>query len=79
MDPVLLYYLSGEEVHAGDRIQHGGTYGRVVFVTDGDNGEFEPGYEDYSGSERGLMICDDDGGLTFIHEPDARLELVGRS
>ncbi len=73
-----LLYITGEEVHAGDRVQHRGDYGRVVFVTNGDSMEFSPGYEDYSGSERGLMVCNDDGALTFIGEPDEQLSFLDR-
>jgi hypothetical protein len=78
MEPVLVHYISGEEIHAGDRIQHRGNYGRVVVVSDGDQGEYSPGYEDYSGSERGLIICDDDGNLTFLPDPDETLEFIDR-
>ncbi|HXU76693.1 MAG TPA: hypothetical protein VN794_08990 [Methylomirabilota bacterium] len=78
MESALLHYLSGEEIHAGDRVQHRGTYGRVVVVSDGEQGEFSPGYEDYSGSDRGLMICDDDGNLTFVSDPDGLLEFLDR-
>ena len=73
-----LLYLTGEEVHAGDRVQHRGDYGRVVFVTNGDSCEFSPGYEEYSGSDRGLMICNDDGALTFVSEPDEQLSFIDR-
>ncbi len=75
----LLFYLSGEEVHAGDRIQYNGGYGRVVFVSNGEDEEFAPGFEDYTGSDRGVMICDDDGGTKFVGEPDERLSFVDRS
>jgi len=50
----------------------------VVVVSDGDSGEFAPGYEDYSGSERGLVICDDDGNLTFLSDTDDTLEFIDR-
>lgn len=73
-----LLYLTGEEVHAGDRVQLKGDYGRVVFVANGETEEFSPGYEDYSGSDRGLMVCDDDGGLTFISQPDENLSFIDR-
>lgn len=74
----LLQYLTGEEVHAGDRVQYNGTYGTVVFVSDGTNEEYSPGYEDYIGTDRGIMICDDDGGSTFITEPDGMLSFIDR-
>ena len=74
----LLHYLTGEEVHAGDRVQYNGTFGTIVFVSDGNSEEYSPGYEDYIGTDRGIMICDDDGGSTFITEPDERLAFIDR-
>ena len=78
MESTYLYYTSGEEVHAGDRVQHKGSYATVVFVSTGESEEFSPGYEDYTGSDRGVLLCDDDGGTTFVGEPDAMLEFVDR-
>lgn len=73
-----VHYVSGEEVHAGDRVQYDGNYCTVVFVSDGESEEFEPGYEDYTGSERGVMICDDDGATQFIGEPSDLLYFLDR-
>lgn len=73
-----LHYITGEEIHAGDRIQYDQTYGRVVFISDGDNEAFEAGYGEYTGSERGVMICDDDGDVRFVGEPDERLTFIDR-
>ena len=73
-----LQYSSGEEVHAGDRVQYKGTYATVVFISDGENEEFSPGYEDHTGSDRGIMLCDDDGSTSFIGEPDELLSLIDR-
>ncbi len=73
-----LHYVSGEEVHAGDRVQHKGDYATVVFVSDGESEEFAPGYEDYTGSERGITIADDDGAITFVGDPDEMLTFVDR-
>jgi hypothetical protein len=78
MDTPQMTYLSGEEVHAGDRVVYKDKYGTVVFVSDGDSEEIAPGYEDYAGSERGLMICDDDGELTQLGDPDGFLTFVER-
>jgi hypothetical protein len=78
MNVDLLHYLTGEEVHAGDRVQYNGTYGRVVFVSDGTTEEYSSGYEDYLGTDRGILICDDDGGSTFISEPGAELSFIDR-
>ncbi len=73
-----LHYVSGEEVHAGDRVQHKGEYATVVFVSDGESEEFSPGFEDHTGSERGVMIADDDGAVTYIGEPDEMLTFLDR-
>jgi hypothetical protein len=70
------HYLTGREVHAGDRVRYKGVSANVVFVSDGDSGEFAPGYEDYYGSDSGIMLCDDDGDLTFINQPNEDLEFM---
>jgi hypothetical protein len=74
----LPYYLSGGHVHAGDRVRYKGSTATVAFVSDGEEGEFSPGYADYHGHEAGIMLCDDDGTMTFIPEPNEDLELVRR-
>ncbi len=71
-------YISGEEVHAGDRVQYDGNYCTVVFVSDGENEEYNPGYEDYTGSDRGVMVCDDDGATQFVGEPNEMLSFLDR-
>lgn len=73
-----IHYVSGEEVHAGDRVQYNSNYCTVVFVSDGESEEFAPGYEDYTGSERGVMICDDDGDTRFVGEPNEMLSFLDR-
>jgi len=79
MNSGLLQYITGEDVHAGDRVQYRGSYGTVVFVSDGENDEYSPGYEDNIGRDRGLMIVDDDGASNFIGEPDDLLSLLDRN
>jgi hypothetical protein len=74
-----LYYLTGDEIHAGDRVQHGDTFATVVFAGDGTDEELAPGYEDLTGSDRGVIICDDDGDVVSIGEPDDRLSLIDRA
>jgi hypothetical protein len=74
-----VYYISGEEVHAGDRVQYDGNFATVVFVSDGETEEFSPGYEDHTGSDRGVLICDDDGGTRFIGEPNEMLAFIDRA
>jgi hypothetical protein len=78
MDAELLHYSSGEDIQLGDRVQYGGTFGTVVVVSDGENYQLASGYEDYSGAERGLMVCDDDGTLNSISETDEQLVFVER-
>jgi hypothetical protein len=78
MDAELLHYTSGEEVQIGDRVQFNGTFATVVVVSDGETYQLASGYEDYAGIERGVTICDDDGGLTTIDETDERLIFVER-
>jgi hypothetical protein len=78
MDTEQLRYTSGEEIQLGDRVQLAGTYATVVVVSDGENYQTAPGYEDYAGAERGLMICDDDGELTNLDDMDARLVFMER-
>ncbi len=78
MHPVLPHYLTGGEVHAGDRVRYKGTSATIAFVSDGEEGEFSPGYADYHGHEAGIMLCDDDGTTTFILEPGEDLEFVHR-
>jgi hypothetical protein len=78
MDSGPLLYLSGEEVHIGDRVQYSSIYATVVFVSDGETEESAPGYEDYAGSARGMAICDDDGAVSFLGEPDERLVFTDR-
>ncbi len=78
MQAELPYYLTGGKVHAGDRVRYKGTTATVVFVSDGEEGEFSAGYDDYHGHEAGIMLCDDDGSTTFIAEPTEDLEFVRR-
>jgi hypothetical protein len=78
VDTEQLHYTTGEEVHAGDRVQHYGSYATVVFVSNGETEEFSPGFEDHIGSDRGVILCDDDGATTSLGEPDETLAFVDR-
>jgi hypothetical protein len=78
MDSLLLHYLTGEDVHAGDRVRYNGSFATVVFVSDGELEELSPGFEDYTGSSRGLVVCDDDGSVSNVGESDDRLSFVDR-
>jgi len=70
------HYLNGEGIHVGDRVRYKGTAGNIVFISDGEGGEFSPAYAEYDGCEAGIMVCDDDGTLTTFTEPDENLELI---
>ena len=76
MNSALAHYSNGEAIHIRDRVRYRGVAGMIVVVTDGDTGEFAPGYEDYYGCEAGLMFCDDDGDLVFLREPGEELEFI---
>jgi len=78
MEAELLHYTSGEEVQLGDRVQYDGTLATVVVVSDGESCQLAPGYEDYAGTERGLVICDDDGTLNTVDDTSERLTYVDR-
>ena len=79
MTPLLPHYLNGGEVHAGDRVRYKGASAKVLFVSDGDNGEFAPGYSDYLGHEAGIMLSEDEeNAMIFVSEADEELELVAR-
>jgi hypothetical protein len=79
MNSEQLFYLSGEVVHAGDRIQYDTIYGTVVFVNHGDSEESLPGYEDNTGADPGVVICDDDGETTAVGYPSERLTFIERA
>jgi hypothetical protein len=76
MESERLVYLTGEDIHVDQRVRYRGVPATIVFVSDGDNEEFAPGYEDYSGYERGVLLCDDDGATTFLPEANEDLELL---
>jgi hypothetical protein len=78
LNPEAPHYITGGEVQVGDRVSYKGVAGTIVFITDGEQGKYAPGYEDYLGHEAGLMISDDDGGLTFLPEPGDDLEFLRR-
>jgi hypothetical protein len=78
MDAELLNYASGEEVQIGDRVKYDGTFSTVVVVSDGETCQLAPGYEDETGAERSVMICDDDGTLIAVDETDERLVFIER-
>ena len=74
----LLNYITGEEIQIGDRVQYRGTYGTIVFLSNGDQEEFMPGYESYAGTDSGVVVCDDDGETTHLSFPDEMLTFIDR-
>jgi hypothetical protein len=72
----VLRYAQGSEVRLGDRVRFRGTMASVVLISDGEGGEFSPGYRDHLGCDPGILLADDDGETTFITEPGFDLELV---
>jgi hypothetical protein len=75
------HYISGEEIHAGDRAKLAGLQGRIVFVLGFDEflPEFESGKEwYYEQFGHGFMFQQDGGGLIFQKESDEDFEFVSR-
>ena len=78
MDAELLHYSSGEDVQLGDRVQFNGAYATVVAISDGENYQLAPGYEDYAGAQRSVIVCDDDGEVSSLDDSDTRLIFMDR-
>lgn len=72
------HYLTGQEIHAGDRVRFKGNAGNIAFVSDGKGGQFASGFADYNGYEAGIMVSIDDGELMFIPQPNTELEFLAR-
>ena len=75
------HYVSGEEIHAGDRARLAGFSGRVVFVLGSD--EFLPDFAEgkewyFEEFGHGFMFEQDGGGLIFQQESDEDFEFVSR-
>lgn len=73
------HYISGEEIHVGDRVLFGGHPATVVAVIA--RGEYEHGFvaEDWSSYDRGFLMRTDDGQLYMYDYADEDVELVARS
>jgi hypothetical protein len=69
-------YFGGGPVRLGDRVRHHEGFATVVFISNGEREAYLSGYEDYSGYEAGVVICDDDGETTVLREEDPDLEMV---
>ncbi|WP_157667695.1 hypothetical protein [Comamonas serinivorans] len=71
-------YLSGEKIQVGDVVSLGGeAVGVVVF--DYENGEFLPGFEDWSGLGGGVLVESRQLGVIHYPEPDIDLNLISRA
>ena len=46
-------YITGEEIQAGDRAQHRGTFGTIVVVSTGERADKECQAEDYESAFHG--------------------------
>ena len=73
-----VHYVSGEEIHAGDRILSGGHPATVVGVIG--RAEYAPGFVAgaWSEYERGILIRDEQGTLSMHDYADGDLELIAR-
>jgi len=72
-------YLTGEEMHVGDRVLFGGHAATVVVVID--RGEYGPGFvaEDWSDQEHGFLMRTDDGTLYMYDVADEDVRLIARA
>jgi hypothetical protein len=81
MPDLSCHYLSGEEIHAGDRAKLGGLPGRVMFVLG-----FEDFLPEWAGNREwflqkfgsGFMWEQDGGGQVFQQKADEDFEFVSR-
>ena len=66
-------YITGEEIHVGDRVTYNRQSGRIAFVAD--RGEFSKGYgpKEYS---TGFMIEFSNGARLFLEQADNMLHVV---
>ena len=74
-------YLTGEEIHIGDRILHAGEPAEIVLVIGRDEfeGEFaiqKDWYKQKYG--RGFMVKGGPGGLVLCNEADEDIQFVAR-
>jgi hypothetical protein len=76
---VRFFYITGEEVQAGDRIRFGGSGGFVEFLADPDSpSSATDWYVQTQGS--GCMLVTEKFGSVFLRSPedDEDLELISR-
>jgi hypothetical protein len=76
-------YLSGEEIHIGDRVEYAGFPGRVVLVIDRDEWPDGESMESRvwwrSEYHCGFLLVLDTGGRIFLPDADDNLIFVSRS
>jgi hypothetical protein len=76
-------YLSGEEIHIGDRVEYAGFPGRVVLVIDRDEWPDDESMESRAWwrSEHGcgFLLVTDTGGRIFLPDADDNLIFVSHS
>jgi len=70
-------YLTGETIHAGDKVVFAGVPSVVVFVND--TKEYLPGFEGWQHEDSGFMIQQPNGALIFLPEADEDLRFIARA
>ncbi|HMJ87591.1 MAG TPA: hypothetical protein VK504_30645 [Vicinamibacterales bacterium] len=77
-NPFEVHYLTGEEIHIGDRVLFSG-HPAIVVVVIGRN-EYAPGYprEGRSNDERGFVMRTDDGQMYMYEYADEDIKLLSR-
>lgn len=71
-----LHYITGEEIHIGDRVLFSGLNAVVVIVIG--RREYAPGYVQAAGDERGFVMCTDDGQMYMYEYADEDIEFLSR-
>jgi len=72
-----VHYLTGEEIHAGDAVNHMGRPAQVVFVIQRSEYLIDYPRDEWQQYGAGFMIKDD-SGLYMYEEADDAIEFVGR-
>jgi hypothetical protein len=75
-------YLSGEEIHIGDRVQYGQCFATILLVVDREEwpaGETEEGRQYWRTEwKSGFLLKQDPGARLFLPEADEDLTFVSR-
>jgi len=74
-----LNYVTGEEIHAGDRVSFGGHPALVVAVIG--RGEYTPPFiaDDWADYRRGFLLRTDDGQLYMYDYADEDIRFLSRT